>query len=306
MPGLKLRRKQKEMETKRGLMRVSDGASKVAANLVPLVSEGGREAAHRASHLYHSYSPKVTDSVRHGVHGASSRIDRYASNLSPEAHRVRDLVVDDYAPRAQGTYSAANSAAAAAITAALSAGRDEWDKGKNNIYKAATSSPKKKDGVAGKVLLVVGLIGVAGGAGYLAWKKSKPVEDPWAPPADFARAHYPAAGSTEKDTEEVSDSVGGAEAGDVASSLNADSSAVPERSETSGASTTTVHSAGPAGAPTGASETASSESATVPGRNASDGPVGDQGRVVDAEEAIKDDSEIEKGIGEEGRNLGRS
>ena len=60
-------------------------------------------------------------------------------------------------------------------------------------------------------------LGVA--AGYLAWQKTRPVEDPWAPPADFARSHYPAAGVSEEDSTEVSDSVAAAEAGDVPESL---------------------------------------------------------------------------------------
>jgi hypothetical protein len=63
------------------------------------------------------------------------------------------------------------------------------------------------------------------------WKKTRPVEDPWAPPADFARVHYPAAASSDNDSTEVSDAVAGAEAGDVASSLGADSPSEAEGTE---------------------------------------------------------------------------
>ena len=45
------------------------------------------------------------------------------------------------------------------------------------------------------------------------------MEDPWAPPADFARAHYPASAGTDSDSSTVSDTVGSADAGDVASAL---------------------------------------------------------------------------------------
>ncbi|MGO1925414.1 MAG: hypothetical protein ACTH1T_07225, partial [Brachybacterium tyrofermentans] len=50
----------------------------------------------------------------------------------------------------------------------------------------------------------------------------RPVEDPWAPPADFARAHYPASASSEDDSSTVSDTVGSADAGDVAQALKGD------------------------------------------------------------------------------------
>ena len=40
-----------------------------------------------------------------------------------------------------------------------------------------------------------------------------------APPADFARAHYPASAGNESDSSTVSDTVGSADAGDVASAL---------------------------------------------------------------------------------------
>lgn len=70
------------------------------------------------------------------------------------------------------------------------------------------------------MLLILGLAAAGAAAGYVVWQKTRPVEDPWAPPADFARAHYPAASATETDSSTVQDTVGSADAGDVASSLN--------------------------------------------------------------------------------------
>ena len=87
---------------------------------------------------------------------------------------------------------------------------------------ALQPTPDPKKGRAGKVLLVLGLAAAGAAAGYIAWQKTRPVEDPWAPPADFARAHYPASASSEDDSSTVSDTVGSADAGDVASALKGD------------------------------------------------------------------------------------
>ncbi len=121
---------------------------------------------------------------------------------------------------------------ASAVSAAVDAARKELDKGQGEIKKAyAQPTPKQRKGRAGTVLLVLALTAAGAAAGYAVWKRTRPVEDPWAPPADFARAHYPASAATDTDSTEVSDAVGGAEAGDVAQSLQGGKNA-PQTSKT--------------------------------------------------------------------------
>ncbi|MFC0672548.1 hypothetical protein [Brachybacterium hainanense] len=190
--------------------------SKLAANVGPVVSEGAREARDKAGELVDQYRPLVEDSIR----TQSEKLSAFADKLGPTADKLRHDVKDDYLPRAKRTAATTNTVVSAAVGAAVDAARKEFDKGQGDIRAAALAAPApKKKGRAGKVLLVLGLAAVGAAAGYVAWKKTRPVEDPWAPPADFARAHYPASGSTDSDSSAVSDSVGSAEAGDVAESL---------------------------------------------------------------------------------------
>lgn len=180
-------------------------------------SEGAHQARARFGDLVDQYRPVVEENLR----SQSGKLSDFGEKLGPQAQKFRDDLQDDYLPRARRTVGTANTVATAAVTAAIEAARQEFDKGAPQVKAAAVETPKKKGG-AGKVLLVLGLTAVGATAGYVAWKKSRPVEDPWAPPADFARAHYPAAAATDSDSSEVSDTVAGAEAGDVASSLKGD------------------------------------------------------------------------------------
>lgn len=203
-----------------------EGFAKLSDTVVPAVTEGAKEARAKASDLVDQYLPQVQDTV----HAQSEKLAGYADKLGPRAEKLRHEVQEDYLPRARRTASATNAVVASAVTAAVDAARKEFDKGQGDI-KAAYTKPVKKKGRAGKVLLLLALAGAGAAAGYVVWKRTRPVEDPWAPPADFARAHYPSAGATDTDSTEVSDSVGGAEAGDVAQSLGRTpkGSATPDR-----------------------------------------------------------------------------
>lgn len=185
---------------------------KLAATIGPVVSEGAREARSRGKGLVDQYLPTVEDKLRH----QGDKIAGLTATVGPRADKFMHDVQDDYYPRARRTASTTNNVLRAAIDAA----RAELDKGQADIRAAVlTPTPQKKKGSAGKVLLVLGLAAAGAAAGYVAWQKTRPVEDPWAPPADFARAHYPASASTETDSSTVSDTVGSADAGDVAQSL---------------------------------------------------------------------------------------
>lgn len=184
---------------------------KLAATAGPVVSESAREAAARAGDLVDQVRPGIEKSLRH----QGERISELSSSLGPRAEKLRSDVEGDYIPRARRTADATGTVVRAAVDAA----RKEVEKGQGDIRKAALTPTKQKKGRTGTVLLILGLAAVGAAAGYVAWKKTRPVEDPWAPPADFARAHYPASAGTDSDSSTVSDTVGSADAGDVASAL---------------------------------------------------------------------------------------
>jgi hypothetical protein len=186
-----------------------DELQKLAAQVGPVVSEGAREARSKATDLYDQYVPEAQQKLR-------EQGDKLSQNLGPRADKLRHDLEDDYLPRARKTAETTGTVLKAAVEAA----RKEFDKGQGDIRAAiAEPTPQKKKGRAGKVLLILGLAAAGAAAGYIAWQKTRPVEDPWAPPADFARAHYPASAGTESDSSTVSDTVGSADAGDVASAL---------------------------------------------------------------------------------------
>lgn len=211
---------------------------KLASTVGPVVSEGAREARSRANDLVDQYGPGVEERFRH----QGEKLSELSSSIGPRADKFKQDVQDDYLPRARKTAETTGSVLKAAVDAA----RHELDKGQDDIRTAALQPTPKKKGRAGKVLLVLGLAAAGAAAGYIAWQKTRPVEDPWAPPADFARAHYPAATSTETDGVEVSDAVAGAEAGDVASSLKGDEPAKPDSESEDASSAETPNEEGDA------------------------------------------------------------
>ena len=184
---------------------------KLAAQVGPVVSEGAREARTKATDLYDHYAPEVQQRLR----DQSDKVTELSQNLGPRADKFVHDVQDDYLPRARKTAETTGNV----LKAAADAARKEFDKGQGDIKSAALTPVPQKKSRAGKVLLIVGLAAAGAAAGYVVWQKTRPVEDPWAPPADFARAHYPASAASDSDSSTVSDTVGSADAGDVAQAL---------------------------------------------------------------------------------------
>lgn len=259
--------------------------------VVPAVSEGAKDVRKKTNELVDQYFPQVQDAVQ----AQGERIAHFTDNLGPRAERIRHDVRDDYLPRARRTAGATNAVVASAVAAAVEAARKELDKGQADIKKAyAKPTPKQRKRGAGKVLLLLTIAAAGGAAGYLAWKKTRPVEDPWAPPADFARAHYPASAANDTDSSEVSDTVGGAEAGDVARSLQGGTHAPSTSNTKDRIADTAPHdvkfdsASGAAGTGTAAGSSARTESARTDSGRA-DSSAGthrgadlpDQGKVID-------------------------
>lgn len=206
---------------------------KAYASAGPLFTEVSKDARKRAEVLYSDLSPRVQKQLAKGIAESSARLaelqalasTKFDESLGPRARQFRSDVESDYLPRARRTADATNTTLAAAIGAAVEAARTEFEKGAPAIRTAATTSPvkDKRKSKIGTAFVVLGVAAVAGAAGYVAWQKTRPVEDPWAPPADFARSHYPAAGVNDAETTQVSDSVATADAGDVTGSLTDES-----------------------------------------------------------------------------------
>lgn len=277
MPGLKFRRKQQKTLT--GYEKMLAGAEQFKSNLGPLSSEGAREAGQRASAALHDANDRASRAVNKQRRRAEEKYQQLDDKYRPELYHARDQVIDDYLPRAQKTWNAGNQAVTAAITAAADAGRKEWDKSYPAVRSAAlTPTPvkKKKRGV-GRTLLVLGLVSAAAAAGYAVYRQSRPVEDPWAPPADFSKAHYPTA--TDSDSSVVQDSVGGGDSGDVAASLGGSAAGAGASASTSNDSTL---SADP-----------DSSGKRAAGSGASDDTEG--GANVDSAESESDDDKTEGG-----------
>lgn len=248
---------------------VQDSVSKLTGTVVPAVSEGAKDVREKASDLVDHYLPQAKDAVQH----QSEKLAELAGDLGPRAEKLRQDVEEDYLPRARRTAGATNAVVASVVTAAVDAARKELDKGQDDIKKAYTAPTPKKKGRAGKVLLVLALTAAGAAAGYAVWKRTRTVEDPWAPPADFARAHYPASAATDTDSTEVSDTVGGAEAGDVAQSLRGDANTPDRTADTTPHDVKVDHASA-----TDAKDT--SAKGTHRGTS-TDAPVGDQGKVID-------------------------
>ena len=144
-----------------------DELQKLAAQVGPVVSEGAREARSKATDLYDQYVPEAQQKLR-------EQGDKLSQNLGPRADKLRHDLEDDYLPRARKTAETTGTVLKAAVEAA----RKEFDKGQGDIRAAIVEPTPQKKGRAGKVLLILGLAAAGAAAGYIAWQKTRPVEDP--------------------------------------------------------------------------------------------------------------------------------
>lgn len=184
---MSFRNKQRKIKAKSA---VSAKAAKSAAkDAGSLIGEGASELGKRAVDYLEAgkqwAEPRVHDAVEDIKSGAESarkqtvkfaapKIEAATDAIKPKLDTAYESIVDDYLPRIQ---AAMHDAAAAAE------GKGSLDKKAKKAGKAAkkalTTSQKKKGGV-GRTLgwILVGTL--AAGAGYLLWRRTQPIEDPWA------------------------------------------------------------------------------------------------------------------------------
>lgn len=138
----------------------------------------GEELVSKATQLaeqgYEWAAPKAQSLYEDTVTYVAPKIEEAAVKVRPYLDNVHDKVVDDYLPRieeaareAQRAFSEDGSIAEKVTKA-------------TDVAVETLKTPKKRRFRAGRAALwTLGTAAVAG-AGYLAWRRSQPIDDPWA------------------------------------------------------------------------------------------------------------------------------
>lgn len=141
-------------------LRHSEG---LAARATQLAEQGYEWAAPRAQKLYED-----------GVAIAAPKIEEAAVKVRPYLDNVHDKIVEDYLPRIEEAARGAQNALAEEGTLS-----ERFSKA-TEVATESLTTPRKRRFRAGRVALwTLGGVAVAG-AGYLAWRRSQPIDDPWA------------------------------------------------------------------------------------------------------------------------------
>lgn len=118
-------------------------------------------------------APKVDKAVREGVKVTAPKVEAAAEKVRPAIDTAHDKLVDDYIPRLQKAMQ--DAAKAAGNEAGLAAKAGAAGKATQN---ALTKPPRKRRAIKTVGWVLVGT--VAAGTGYLLWRRTQPVDDPWA------------------------------------------------------------------------------------------------------------------------------
>ena len=129
-------------------------AGKVAVRAADLANQGVDWAAPRAQ-------AALTSAIEHAT---------------PAIENAREHLVDDYLPRA----SLAVNQAGAALTARGSLSDRARRASEVSAVALTTPTRKRRKCRFLRAFGLTALVGAAAGAGYILWKRSQPIEDPWA------------------------------------------------------------------------------------------------------------------------------
>lgn len=145
---------------------LSEQAGKAGATAAALADQGKLWASSVAA-------PKLDRAWRDSVKAAAPRVEAAAEKARPAVDHARDVLVDDYIPRLQKAMQDAARAAS---------GEDSLGGKASKAGKAAQkalSKPTSSHSTAKTVGWI--LVGTAAaGTGYLLWRRTQPVDDPWA------------------------------------------------------------------------------------------------------------------------------
>ena len=128
-------------------------AGKVAVRAADLASQGVDWAA-----------PRAQAALNSAIEHAAPAID------------AREHLVDDYLPRA----SLAVNQAGAALSARGSLSERARRASEASAVALATPTRKRRKCRVLRAFGLTALVGAVAGAGYILWKRSQPIEDPWA------------------------------------------------------------------------------------------------------------------------------
>lgn len=143
-------------------------------NLAYLAAQGRDKAVELASQGRDWAAPRLEKAWKQTVAAAAPRIEAASEAASEKVDLAHEKLVGDYLPRVQRAMSDA-------ATAAQSSGslRDRADAVADATKKALTEPTKKGHPILKGLGLTV-LAAAVGAAGYVLWRRSQPVEDPWA------------------------------------------------------------------------------------------------------------------------------
>lgn len=157
---------------------LTDAASRHGEEIVTRASQLAEQGLDRASQLAEQgmewAGPRAQKLWEDTVKVTAPKLEEAADKVRPYLDNVHDKVVDDYLPRIENAAREASKAAqkdGSLVERAQRAG----DATRKSLAKPA---PKKRR--FGKFLGWTLLGTVAAGAGYLMWRRSQPLEDPWA------------------------------------------------------------------------------------------------------------------------------
>ena len=147
-------------------------AGKVAVKAADLVGAGVDWAAPRAQAALNS----AIEHAAPAIDSAAARAQAAAASAGPAIENARGHLVDDYLPRA----SLAVNQAGAALSARGSLSDRARRATEASAAALATPTRKRRRCRVLRALGLTALVGTVAGAGYILWKRSQPIEDPWA------------------------------------------------------------------------------------------------------------------------------
>ncbi|MDO5701046.1 MAG: hypothetical protein Q4P36_06200 [Bowdeniella nasicola] len=163
--------KKKKIEAKSAL--AGKSALSAAKDAGSLVSEQASDLGQKALDALHAAQDWAEPRLQDAVASAEEGYDKARKEAKRVAAPKIEAIADDYLPRLQKAMQ--DAAAAASSTDGLD---KKAKKASKAAQKALTKQPKKNS--AGKTFGWILVGALAAGAGYLLWRRTQPVEDPWA------------------------------------------------------------------------------------------------------------------------------
>lgn len=147
----------------------------LAGKQAKLLAEHGKDwAGPRVEAAGAWAGPKAEKAWRDTVKATAPRVEAATEKVRPAVDNAYERIVDDYLPRvSKAMHDAAEAAGKTDGLSAKAAVAGEAAR------KALTQPPKKSHGVV-KTLGWVLVGTAAAGTGYLLWRRSQPIDDPWA------------------------------------------------------------------------------------------------------------------------------